>query len=173
MRVKLFLSFIITIIYTNVFCQDVKITKIGESISERGSDECIYRVELFNYTNTPICIPMSLTFGYTVNLNDTVDVVNIYPANDSSIIFSLYYTKSDIEGSSARYPAIPVIVNPNTYVLTNIKFEKIKEKKMFLELKCSYDKKLDYYKIRSSFENEPKYKWMDSIKFVNKRYPIF
>src|SRR5687768_15618343 len=139
MRVKLFLSLIF--IYTNGFCQDLMFTKIGESISKNGSEECIYRLELYNNTNSPICIPVSLSFGLTVNLNDTVEVANIYPAIDSSVIFSLYYTKSDIEGSSARYPGVPVIVNPNTYILTNIRLTKIKGKKMFLELKCTYDKK--------------------------------
>ncbi|MCX8020823.1 MAG: hypothetical protein N2747_10050 [Chitinophagaceae bacterium] len=173
MRVKFFLSLIITITYTIGFCQDVKFTELGESKSKSGLDECIYRLELFNNTNSPICIPVSLSFGFTVNLNDTVEVKNIYPANDSSVTFSLYYTKSELEGSSVRYPAVPVLINPNTYVLTNVRFEKIKEKKMFLELKCSYDKNLDYYKIRSSFENEPKYKWMDKLSFVDKKYPIY
>jgi hypothetical protein len=163
----------VTLIWTNGFCQDVNFTKIGETRTKEGPSELIYRVELYNNTNSPICIPVSLSFGFTVNLNDTVEVGNIYPAIDSSVTFSLYYIKSDIEGSSARYPAVPVIVNPNTYVLTNIKFTNVKGKRMFLELKCSYDKNLDYYKIRSSFENEPKYKWMDKLNLIDKKYLIF
>ena len=170
MRLQFFLSLLI--IYTSGFCQDIRFTKIGESKSKNDLDECIYRLELYNNTNSPICIPVSLSFGFTVNLNDTVEVSNIYPASGSSVIFSLYYAKSDIEGSSARYPAIPVIVNPNTYLLTNIRFAKVKGGKMFLKLKCSYNKKLDYYKIISSFKKEPKYKWMDNLNFIDKKYPI-
>ncbi len=166
MRLMLFVG--ITLICGNAFCQDVKFVRIGEDKSE-----FIYRLELYNNTNTPICIPMSLSFGYTVNLNDTVEVANIYPANDSSVTFSLYYTKSDIEGSSARYPAVPVIVNPSTYILANIRFKGVEGKKVLLELKLSNDKNLDYYKIRSSFENEPKYRWMDKLKFIDKNYLIF
>lgn len=170
MRVKIFICFLI--ISTNGFCQDVAFTKISELKSNSGLEECIYQLKLFNNTNRPICIPFSLSFGLTVNLDDTIDVSNIHPLIDSSITFSLYYTKFEIEGSSTRYPAIPVIVNPNTYVLTNIRFTSIKGMKLFLELKYSNDKNLDYYKIRSSFEKEAKYKWMDRLTFIDKKYLV-
>jgi hypothetical protein len=105
-------------------------------------------------------------------LYDTVEVVSIYPAVDSSITFSLYYTKKEMEGSSARYAAIPVILNPCTYLSTHITFTRPKGKGIFLELKYSYDKNLDFYKIWTSFENEPQYKWMDNLNFVDKKYSI-
>jgi len=170
MRMKLFLGLLI--LCNKGFCQDVKFTTIGKTISKNDLNECIYRVEIYNNTNSPICIPVSLSFGFSINLNDTIEVTNIYPARDSAVFFSLYYTKSDIEGSSARYAATPVIVNPNTYLLTNIRFVKTEGKQIFLELKCSYDKGLDYHKIRQTFENEPRYKWMDNLDFVDKKYPI-
>lgn len=156
----------------NGFCQEVNFAKISKTVSKDGLNEYMYRVEVYNNTSKPICIPVSLSFGLAVNLDDTVEVVNIYPARDSSLFFSLYYAKSDIEGSSARYAATPVIVNPNTYLLVNIRFVKAEGKQMFLELKYSYDKNLDYRKIRASFENEPRYKWMDDLNFVDKIYPI-
>lgn len=163
---------IFSILNITLFCQSIQFMKVNEIISNQGLCKYVYKVEVYNNTNRPICIPVSLSFGYTVNLYDTVDVVSIYPAVDSSVIFSLYYTKSDIEGSSARYPAIPVILNPCTYLSTYIIFKKPKGKSMFLELKYSYDKNLDFYKIWTSFENEPQYKWMDDLNFVDKKYPI-
>lgn len=156
----------------NGFCQKINFTKISKTISKDGLYEYIYRVEVYNNTNKPMCIPVSLSFGLAVNLDDTVEVANIYPARDSGLFFSLYYAKSDIGGSSARYAATPVIVNPNTYLLVKIRFVKAEEKQMFLELKYSYDKDLDYNKIRASFENEPRYKWMDDLDFVDKIYSI-
>jgi hypothetical protein len=170
LKIKFVLTF--SFFWLNGFGQQVKLTNIGTCHS-KGDSNAIYTVEIFNNTNAPICIPVSLSFGSIVNLADTVEVTNIYPSTDSAVVFSLYYSKSDLEESSMRYPAVPIIINPNTYFLTNIKFNKPQRKKVYLELNFSFDKNLDFQKIRSSFENEPKYRWMNDLNFIEKKYLLF
>jgi hypothetical protein len=161
------------ILSVSSYSQDVKFSKIQEIALKNGSKECIYQVEVYNDTNNPICFPVSLSFGFTFNDLDTGEVVNIYPAIDSIVTLSLYYAKADISGSSAKYPALPVIINPNTYAVSNIKFEKPENKHVYLELKYSNDTDLDYHQINKSFQNEPMYRWMDKLHFVNNKFFIF
>jgi hypothetical protein len=172
MKIKLNLIFLCLSICSVGFGQDIKFTKISETKLGNGSWEYVYNIELYNDNSTPICIPVSFAFGLTADLSDTVDVSNIYPASDTSLTFSLYYAKS-LEGSSTRYPAIPVIINPGTYFITNIRFIKSQRKSTILELKYSADKNLDYYKILSSFGKSPKYMWMDKLNFKDKKYSFF
>ena len=173
MIVKLIISLILTNVFTYCHSQHLAFIKLNESASTKGGLECIYRVEIYNNTNKPFCVPISLAFGYTVSSSDTVEVINTSGGSDTSETFSLYYTKSDLEGSKARYPAIPVLLNPNTYLITNIKFRKAGHKKIyFLKLEYSKDEKLDFYKIFSSYQNEPMFKWMDDLNFTTKNYLI-
>ena len=169
------LIFIFLMIVNSAYSQTIKFSKTNETASKNGvSAECVYRIEIYNNTNVPICIPVSLSFGLSADINDTLEVINIYPANDSVLTFSLYYSKSDIKGSSTRYPAAPIVINPSTYFLTNIKFIKTQlHQKAFLELNCSYDKGLEYNKIYASFNKNPKYIWMDKLNFINKKYSIY
>jgi len=172
MKNKLLYSLLI--LSLNSYSQDVKFSKIQEITLKNGSNQCVYRVEIYNDTNNPICVPVSLSFGYSFTALDTAEVVNIYVANDSIITLSLYYAKADISGSSAKYPALPVIINPNTYAVANIKFEKPENKHVYLELAYANDTDLDYHQIWKSFENEPMYRWMEKLNsFVRKKFLIF
>jgi hypothetical protein len=171
-QMKMKFMLISLIICIGGFSQTMKFTQLSERMLNNNNYEYVYKVELYNDNNIPICIPVSLSFGFVANLDDTIEVSNIYPASDSTLTFSLYYTKSDIEGSSTRYPATPIVLNPGTYLLTNVRFEKTKVKKIFLELKYAEDKNFEYNKIWSSYENNPRYKWMDDLNFVDKKFPI-
>jgi hypothetical protein len=153
--------------------QIIQFTKILETKVNGFSYDCIYRVQLYNNKESPICIPVSLSFGLMASIDDTVQLSNVYPANDSILVLSFQYAKADLEGSATRYPALPIVLNPGTYLLTNVRFTKENGKKTILELKYSHDKQIDYGKIWSVFKNGPKYKWMDSLNFVNQRYQIF
>lgn len=162
------------LIVSNVLAQTVKFSKISEAQDSTGLYNCIYSIQIYNNTDIPICIPVSLSFGYAPNLYDTIEVADIYPIDDSIVTFSLYYSKYEIERSFARYPAIPVVITPGTYFLTNIWFKKSEKNiKAYLALKCSYDKKLDYYKINDLFMNNPKYVWMNEVNFIDTNYPIY
>jgi hypothetical protein len=146
--------------------------KVGNSVSKEGLTEYFYKVEIYNNTNKPICIPVSLSFGVEIDCEDTVEVVNIYSASDTALFFSLCYTKSEFEGSKTRYSASPMIINPQTYFSTNIRFVNNRSKKMYLVLKYSNDKNIDYKEIRASFESKPQYEWMDTLNFYDKKFQI-
>src|SRR5678816_1746137 len=167
MRYKLLYSFLI--LSVSSYCQDVKFAKVQQITLENGSNQCVYRVEIYNDTNDPICIPVSLSFGYSFTALDTGELVNIYPAIDSIVTLSLYYAKTDITGSAVKYPALPVIINPNTYAVANIKFEKPENKHVYLELTYSDDEDLDYHEIWKSFGNEPMWRWMEKLQNIEKK----
>lgn len=158
----------------NVYSQSVNFTKLtGSAVNNQSDQYTYYKVEIFNNTDIPICIPVSLSFGISANIYDTIEVTDIYTADDSIRTLSLYYTKDELAGSSARYPARPVVINPSTYFITNIKFAaSYISQKIFLELMCSYGKGLDYNKILTSFNNQPKYMWMDNLSFIVKKYSL-
>lgn len=172
MKIKRNIVFLFLCICGNGFSQDIKFTKLKEVKLSNGSYNYVYKIELYNDNRTPICVPVSFAFGLTADLSDTVDVTNIFPASDTSLTFSLYYAKS-LEGSSTRYPAVPVIINPGTYLITNISFVKSEGTRTILELKYSADKSIEYNKILSLFGESPKYKWMDKLNFKDKKYFFF
>ena len=162
------------ILSVSCYCQEVEFCKIREISFKNGPNQCVYRVQIYNGTQNPICIPVSLSFGFSFTDLDTAEVVNIYPAIDSIVTLSLYYAKDDISGSSTKYPALPVIINPATYAIANIRFEKPENKHVYLELAYSNDTDLDYHQIRNSFENEPMYRWMEKLNsMVYKKFLIF
>jgi len=67
-------------------------------------------------------------------------------------------------------PSYPIILNPRTYLLTNIKFVKPQNtKEIFFEFTHSFGPDLDYQKIGTSYNSEPKFIWKKSLKFIETR----
>jgi hypothetical protein len=165
--------FFCMVICKNSYTQILRFTKLNDAKHKDSSIAYTYNLELYNNTNIPLCIPVSLSYGRTANLQDTVDLAGIYQEDDSVLVLSLYYSKIDIRSSYTRYPAVPVIVNPGTYFLTNFTFSLNPRNKFFyLDLKVCYQK-FDFQKVINDFQNKPQYEWMEELGFIDTKYPIF
>ena len=159
-------------IWSNSFSQQVRLSKAGE---QRIANKIylIYNLIVYNNTNKPICVPVSNHFAYRMNVNDTLELGDIYSEKDSLIVVSLFWSKQDLEIDPQQIPSYPVVLNPRTYLLTNIMFTKdtiIKE--TYFEFKYTFGPELDYQKISSSYYTEPKFVWRRGLKFIDERIKI-
>jgi hypothetical protein len=153
--------------------QQVKLFKIGENKTKKSTDVNIYGVRIYNNTDNPICVPVSNYFVYRINVNDTLELADIYNENDSVIVVSLFWAKKDLDVDPQQMPSYPVVINPRTYLLTNIMFAKKSNiKKIYFEFKHSFGPNLDYQKISSSYNKQPKFVWKKGMKFIETRIPI-
>lgn len=164
---------ILLLICNSALSQQVKLFKIGENKTKNVTIVNIYSVRIYNNTDKPICIPVSNYFAYKMNAEDTLELADIYSGKDSIIVVSLFWAKRDLEINPQQMPSYPVVINPRTYLLTNIKFEKKSNiKEIYFEFKHSFDPNLDYQKISSSYNTEPKFVWKKYMKFIETRVPI-
>lgn len=153
--------------------QEVRIIKTGEEKAPGGSAVNYYSVSIYNNTDKPICVPVSNYFAYRMNMNDTLELGDIYNEKDSIVVVSLFWSKKDLEIDPQQMPSYPVIINPRTYLLTNIMFNRnsiIRE--AYFDFKHSFGPDLDYQKISSSYNAEPKFRWKKTLKFIEDRLSI-
>jgi len=161
------------LICNSALSQQVKLFKIGENKTTNATVINIYGVRIYNNTDKPICVPVSNYFAFRVNVNDTLELADIYNEKDSVIVASLFWAKKDLEIDPQQMPSYPVVVNPRTYLLTNIMFaKKSNVKEIYFEFKHSFGPNLDYQKIISSYNTQPKFLWKKSMKFIETRLPI-
>ncbi|GAA4743687.1 hypothetical protein [Flavisolibacter ginsenosidimutans] len=153
--------------------QEVKIIKTGEGKISGQSAVNYYSVSIYNNTDKPICVPVSNYFSYRMNTNDTLELGGVYSEKDSIIVVSLFWSKKDLEIDPQQMPGYPVVINPRTYLLTNILFHRSSNiKGAYFEFKYSFGPNLDYQKISSSYNAEPKFRWMKTLKFIEDRLSI-
>ena len=169
--IKKVLPFLL-LIYSNVFSQKIELFKLGEESLTSTTSLNIYSVRIFNNTDQPICVPVSEYFYHRISANDTLELGNISNKNEI-IIASLFWSKEDLEIDPQQMASYPVILNPSTYLLTNIKVVKSKDiKEIYFDFKHSFGPDLDYRKIIFSYNKEPKFRWKKSLKFIESRIPI-
>lgn len=156
---------------STAFAQQVAVTKISERPSANGTLS-IYTVRIHNNTNKPICIPVSLDFANRLNEHDILNLGDILQDEDSAIAVSLFWSKPDLEEDPQQKPSYPVVLNPRTYLITNISLEKIPSVKAIQFEFMHAFQGVDYEKIARSYETEPRFFWMRSLKFIKDRIPI-
>jgi hypothetical protein len=163
MKILIFLL----LICSSALSQQVTVFKLREQNIENNAFVNIYSVRIYNNTDKPICVPVSSYFVNRMNVNDTLELGDIYDEKDSVIVVSLFWSKKDLAIDPQQMPSYPVIINPRTYLLTNIKFTKPSNtREIFFEFKHSFGPDLDYQKISASYSSEPKFVWKKSLKFI-------
>ncbi|MBP7555164.1 MAG: hypothetical protein KA821_02790 [Chitinophagaceae bacterium] len=166
MRILAFLL----LICSNAVSQQITVLKLQEQSTGNNTLENTYGVRIYNNTDKPICIPISNSFAYRMNINDTLELGDIYSEKDSVVVVSLFWSKKDLEIDPQQMPSYPIILNPRTYLLTNIKFVKpLNTKEIFFEFKHSFGPNLDYQRISALYNSEPKFIWKKSLKFIETR----
>ena len=155
------------LICSSALSQQVKVFKLREQSIENNAYVNTYSVQIYNNTDKPICVPISNYFAYRMNVNDTLELGDMDDGKDSSIVVSLFWSKKDLEIDPQQMSSYPVILNPRTYLLTNIKFTKASNtKEIFFEFKHSFGPDLDYQKINASYSSQSKFVWKKSLKFI-------
>jgi hypothetical protein len=169
MKILIFLL----LICSNALSQQIKVLKLQEQSTDNNASVNTYSVRIYNNTDKPICIPVSNSFAYRMNVNDTLELGDIYSERDSAIVVSLFWSKKDLEIDPQQMPSYPVILNPRTYLLTNIKFVKPSNtKEIFFEFRHSFGPDLDYQRISTSYSSEPKFIWKKSLKFIETKVQL-
>lgn len=164
------LSFLL--VCSTAFAQQVKITKTGEQSAKTNVFQ-LYHLSIYNNTNKPICIAVSNDFAYRLNEKDTLELGNTASEKDNEIVVSLFWSKMDLANDAQQHPSYPLVLNPRTYLVTNISVKKNPSGKgIYFDFMHSFGPDLDFNKISASYESEPPYVWMRSLKFFSEKFPM-
>jgi|GEM_PF-3039795 len=89
MRILAFLL----LICSNALSQQITTLKLQEQSAGENALVNTYSVRIYNNTDKPICVPVSNSFAYRMNVNDTLELEDIYSERDSVVVVSLFWSK--------------------------------------------------------------------------------
>jgi len=165
---------LLLMICTNSFCQEIQLNKLSDKKMADGSFINFYSLKIYNNTDKPICVPVSIFFAHRVNFNDTLELVDIYNDQEDSVVeVGLVWAKKDLDTNPQQMESYPIVLNPGTYIATNVAISKgTITKKIYFDFRHSFGPDLNYQKISSSYNTEPKFVWKKSLMFIEKKVPM-